>query len=308
MPQFVRFARLSHHCAMGSCLSLLGLLGSLAVAADPPAQASSIYAKPNLAAWCVVPFDASRRGPVERAAMLKQLGFTKLAYDWRDEHVPTFEQEIQCLQAQDIELFAFWCPGFDSPPYRSMVALIEKYKLHPQIWLIAPAQEAATQEERVEVNARALLPYVKDATRLGCTFALYNHGGWSGEPANMVAMAKWLRKEANTDAVGIVYNFHHGHDHFAQFPDAFREMLPYLTCVNLNGMTIGGEKILPIGSGKEDRKMLEMIRDSGYRGPIGILDHRPEIDAEKSLRENLDGLKKMLQELGDTQAAATFLP
>jgi hypothetical protein len=303
----IRVPRHRIACPLSLGLCLTALLGVSATAADPPAKCS-IFAKNNLAAWCIVPFDAKRRGPVERAELLKKLGFTKFAYDWRDEHVPTFEQEIQCLQKQDIELFAFWCPGWDSPAYRSMVTLIEKYKLHPQIWLIAPAAEADSQEKRVEINAQALLPYVKDAQRLGCTFALYNHGGWSGEPANMIAMTQWLREHAKTESVGIVYNFHHGHEHFSQFPKAFQQMLPYLTCVNLNGMTIDGEKILPVGRGKEDRRMLEMIRDSGYGGPIGILGHRTEVDAEQSLRENLDGLQKLLIEIGDTQAAATFAP
>ena len=50
---------------------------------------------------------------------------------------------------------------------------------------------------------------------------------------------------------------------------------------------------------KVDRP-LAMIRDSGYRGPIGILDHRPELDAKKSLQENLDGLKTLLEKLGDS--------
>ena len=51
-----------------------------------------------------------------------------------------------------------------------------------------------------------------------------------------------------------------------------------------------------------------MIRDSGYRGPIGILDHRPETDAEVSLRENLTGLQKLLVEMGDQKAAETYTP
>ena len=46
-----------------------------------------------------------------------------------------------------------------------------------------------------------------------------------------------------------------------------------------------------------------MIRDSGYHGPIGILDHREDTDAEVSLRANLDGLKKLLLEMGETEAA-----
>ena len=39
--------------------------------------------------------------------------------------------------------------------------------------------------------------------------------------------------------------------------------------------------------------MLQIVLDSGYDGPIGILDHRSDVDAEKSLRENLEGLEKL---------------
>ncbi len=276
-------------------------------AADPP-PAGSIFAKSNLAAWCIVPFDARGRSPAERAAMLKKLGFTKLAYDWRANHIPTFEDEIQCLQKADIEFFAHWMAASQDPGYKPMMDLIEKYKLHPQLWMIAGSAEAESQEKRVEINAQALLPYVADAKRLGCKLCLYNHGSWSGEPENMMAMVKWLRAQANTEDVGIVYNFHHGHEHLARFPQAFQEMLPYLTCVNLNGMTVGGPKILPLGQGQEDLRILEMIRDSGYRGPIGILDHREDTDAEVSLRANLDGLKKLLLEMGETEAAKTYAP
>ena len=74
-------------------------------------------------------------------------------------------------------------------------------------------------------------------------------------------------------------------------------MVPYLYCVNLNGMRRGGPMILPLGQGDNDRQWLEMIGDSGYQGPIGILDHRGNVDAEQSLRENLDGLEKLVAEM-----------
>ncbi len=40
--------------------------------------------------------------------------------------------------------------------------------------------------------------------------------------------------------------------------------------------------------------MSALIRESGYQGPIGILDHRGELDAEQSLRVNLEGLAKLV--------------
>ena len=57
-------------------------------------NAADNFAKDKLVAWCVVPFDAKQRGPAERAAMLKQLGLKRVAYDWRTQHVKEFEEEI----------------------------------------------------------------------------------------------------------------------------------------------------------------------------------------------------------------------
>lgn len=238
--------------------------------------------------------------------MLERLGFTKLAYDWRDKHIPTFEDEILCLRKHDIQFFAHWAPSRTSPGHEPMMRLIEQYRLKPQLWTIAPSAAAETEQKRVEVNARALLPLLADARRLGCKLGLYNHGGWSGEPENLIAMVKWLRQHADTHEVGIVYNFHHGHEHLARFPAALDAMVPYLLCLNLNGMTVGGPKILPLGEGQEDLKILRMVRDSGYRGPLGILDHRADTDAETSLRQNLAGLRKLLVELGELEAAKTY--
>ena len=42
-----------------------------------------------------MPFDSKKRGPEERAAMLERLGFKRFAYDWRTEHIPTFDAEIE---------------------------------------------------------------------------------------------------------------------------------------------------------------------------------------------------------------------
>ena len=56
-------------------------------------------------------------------------------------------------------------------------------------------------------------------------------------------------------------------------------------------------KILPIGSGSEDASLMKIILASGYCGPIGVLDHRPELDSEFSLKQNLDGLDSLLESL-----------
>ncbi len=55
---------------------------------------ADLFDKPNLAAWCIVPFDAVKRSPEARAEMVAKMGIKKIAYDWRQEHVAEFEREI----------------------------------------------------------------------------------------------------------------------------------------------------------------------------------------------------------------------
>ena len=83
-------------------------------------------------------------------------------------------------------------------------------------------------------------------------------------------------------------------------------MVPRLYCVNLNGMNKEGPKILPLGEGKEDAKILRMIKESGYNGPIGIIGHISDEDVELVLKRNLAGLKNLLMEIGDTEALKTY--
>lgn len=267
-------------------------------AEDTRARSINLFERDNLVAWCIVPFDGKKRGPAERAAMCARLGLKKVAYDWRNEHVPTFEQEILEYKKHGIEYFAFW--GGHEEAYR----LFKKYDLHPQIWRTLSSPAEGTQDERVRVAAKQMLPLVKQARELGCKVGLYNHGGWGGEPENLVAVCKYLREHHNGEHVGIVYNQHHAHSRVDDFAANLQLMKPYLLCLNLNGITRGGDKrgqkILPLGEGELDVSLVKTIRDSGYDGPIGIIGHTQD-DVEQRLQDNLDGLDWIVPQLDGKQ-------
>jgi hypothetical protein len=252
-----------------------------------------------------VPYDGKKRGPKDRAEMLHRLGISKLAYDWRPEHVPTFEEEILQTQKNSIEIVALW------EIHPDWVKLVRKYGIHPQFWVVAGDPPAKTDEEKVALSAKNLMSAVDQTRELGCKLGLYNHGGWGGEPDNLVAVLKKLRESKNADHVGIVYNLHHGHDHLDDFPEALAKMKPYLLCLNINGMVKDGErrglKILPLGQGDLDLSLLKTIVASGYRGPIGILNHSAE-DAEARLRDNLDGLDWLVKQLDGRPAGPKPTP
>jgi azurin/sugar phosphate isomerase/epimerase len=266
------------------------LLTLLALPAAEP-----LYDQKNLAAWCIVPFDNQKRTPEQRATMVAKMGITKVAYDWRAEHVAEFEQEILAYKKHGIEYFAFW--AYHEEAFR----LFEKHQLHPQIWVIAGGK-GDTQEAKVKSAAEGLLPTIAKAAAIGSKVAIYNHGGWGGEPENMVAVCEYLKKNHAVTNIGVVYNLHHGHGHLERLDEVLKLMLPHLLCLNLNGMDVAGDakgrKILPIGAGTQDLKVLRQVRASGYAGVIGILNHTME-DAEGRLLDNLDGLRHLVPQLDD---------
>ena len=257
--------------------------------------ATGLFARTNLVAWCIVPFDAKKRGPEERAAMLERLGLRHLAYDWRAEHIPTFDAEVEALARHGIGLTAWWFSTTLDADARTILGVLERHKLRTQLWVMGaggPVKDEAEQRARVRAEADRIRPIAEAAARIGCTVELYNHGGWFGEPENQLAIIEELK----LSNVGIVYNLHHGHEHLDRFPQLLKKMLPHLHALNLNGMTRGAEKILPLGQGQMDLQLLRIIRDSGYRGPIGILNHTDE-DAEARLKDNLDGLEWLVGQL-----------
>mgnify|MGYP003381930860 CR=1 FL=1 len=257
----------------------------------------------KLVAWCVVPFDAAHRSPEQRAQMLEDLGLTRLAYDWREEHVASWDAEIDSLKRHQIELTGWWCASSLDPledaGVQRIVEFFKRRGVHTQLWLSLPdaeLQKIGNQEQRVARAAIAVQQLAEQVGPLGCQVGLYNHGGWIGQPANLVRIMQQLPDEKN---VGIVYNFHHAHHELGEFPRALAEMKPYLLCLNLNGTNRSGgddpaQKVVTLGTGEMDAQILNWIAEVGYTGRIGILDHREQLDARESLKLNLDGLEKLL--------------
>ncbi|MEM6469239.1 MAG: hypothetical protein AAF802_06690 [Planctomycetota bacterium] len=257
------------------------------------------FRRENLVAWCVVPFDAKQRGPDERAKMLADLGLKRCAYDWRERHVAEFEDEVDAYDRNGIEYVSFW--GQHPKAYE----MFESRGMKPDIWMMFGSPETGNQSERVEQAVAGLLPLVKKTRSMGCRLGLYNHGGWSGEPENLVSICASFHARG-FDHVGIVYNFHHSHHRIKEFKDDIDLMMPHLHCINLNGMLDLSafsssqdkkqHKIRPIGGGDFEAEMIDDIIASGYNGPIGILGHVNDRDVAEVLQENLEGLSNLLHQ------------
>jgi len=251
----------------------------------------------DLFAWCIVPYDSKARTPEERIKMLKELGFTRYAYDWREKHLDETAHELRLAKENGINIIAVWIwiekfePGKLSESNEKIMSAIKETGTSTQIWLGFDENyfNNLSQEQSVQKGIKMLRYLDERAKESGSRIALYNHGGWFGEPENQVEMVKQLPD----CEIGIIYNFHHGHEQIGRFPELLKIMKPYLWAVNLNGMKKEGPKIITIGEGSEEKRMIQLVLDSGFDGPLGIIGHTEGEDVKEVLQRNLEGLRKL---------------
>ena len=91
--------------------------------------AEPVFERGNLVAWCIVPFDAKKRGPEERAAMLARLGLRRFVYDYRAEHVPQWDAELAALKKQGIKLEGWWFPTTLNDEAKAALAALDSARL-----------------------------------------------------------------------------------------------------------------------------------------------------------------------------------
>lgn len=277
--------------------SLVALLASLCTLC----AADASWSRERLQAWCIVPYDAKKRTPEQRAEMLRDLGIRRYAYDFRPEHVPTFDREIEVMKAHAIEITAWWFPTTLNDTARTILGAIERHGIRPALWVQGgpggPVRTADEQRERVRREVERLRPIVAEARRLGCKVGLYNHLGWFGDPDNQLLVLAALQAEGFAN-VGLVFNFHHAHDYTRNFANLWARISPHVLAVNLNGMEPDGEKtgqkIHPLGAGADDLALLRIVYASGWQGDVGILSHVAEADAAETLARNLAGYDRLL--------------
>jgi len=197
----------------------VSIMAAFAIGAEPSPSDSGLFARSNLVAWCIVPFDAKKRTPEQRAEMLDRIGIHRFAYDWRDEHLPTLEAELAALKKHDIELTAVWFPAALDRNARLILDTLKAHRLTPQLWVMAQIEPTGGKDDTVARAADTIAPVAREAQAIGCKVALYNHGGWFGEPENQIAILEELKK-AGVSNVGLVYNLHHAHDDMARLATA----------------------------------------------------------------------------------------
>lgn len=277
----------------------LVLLGFLILSACYDNVPENIFSKENLIPWSIVGFDVKERSPEQRLQMLQNLGYSQYGYGHRQRHLPTMAKEWDLAKDKGIRVHNVWLyinldkdkPGFLRDQNEAVFKNLKETKLETQIWVgMDPKFFENVLDATAFEKTKNMIAYLSArAKSLGCKIALYNHGGWYGNPKNQLEIISQLPKEE----IGIVYNFHHAHEDLENFKENIQMMYPYLWCVNLNGMQKDGPKISTIGEGDLEKKMIDELLRLGYEGPWGILGHVKGGDPEIILEANYRGLQKM---------------
>ena len=253
----------------------------------------------NLFPWAISAFDSVQRTPQERIRMIHDLGFRKYAYGWREHNLDEIADELRLAGEHDIEIIGvwLWCNAKRdsleklSPANQRMLKVLEENEIRTTLWLSFNNNffEGLSQEESVGRAVEMVDFIAREAEKINCRIALYNHKGWFGNPWNQLEVIHNLPQHD----LSMVFNFHHAHAYLDDFPHIVKEIKPYLIAVNLNGMEVDGHHILPIGDGDREKHMIEVLISEGYEGPWGVLGHVENADVKTVLERNLDGLSKM---------------
>ena len=266
----------------------------------------------RLTAWAFLAFDPDERSPVERAQMLRRVGFTRCGYEGHARYVGQLEDHIIAYRKYGIELEGIYMEIREEDPLEQetiseIIKILDRQECKTQFWLTVrdALLTDLSEEERLE-KVCTLVGSVADAVLpMGCKIAMYNHGGWTGNPGNQVKVVQSLQRSYTPDSLGIVLNFHHAHPYIENFQDFFTQVKPYLFLLNTNGMRIkpdeNGEpvpnpKILPLGHGDHEVEMLRIVKESGYDGLIGVIDHTRGVDPEFNLKRNRKTLISILDQ------------
>ena len=278
------------------CLMLI-LLGCKSISNKPHGR----FQKENLIPWSIVGFDVKERSPKERLEMLERLGYKQYAYGNRPKHIPSMQQEWKMAKQKGISIKAVWLyinlnkdkVGQLKSESEVLFENLEAVGLQTQIWVgFQPEYFENLSDEEALLQSVKMIEYLSNrAQKLGCKIALYNHGGWFGNPENQLRIIKAL---PNHD-LGVIFNFHHAHDALKTYSVNIKKLLPYLWCVNLNGMKAEGPKIITIGQGNLEKEMIQELIDLGYKGPFGVLGHVKGGDPERILQDNLEGLQHIFR-------------
>ena len=276
----------------------LGMLVSGAIGrahqTQPSDQVAQTAQAPKFYGFCMQTHDAKKRSIPGQAEMLRELGFDGAGYPlWLDENL---DKNLQTLDEAGLKLYLLHTSinvGPNAKPYDPRLPeAIRKLKGRP-VTISVLLRGLPPGDPRGEEPAAKILRRLGDlAAESGLRISIYHHtGDWT---ASLIYTLRVV-KQTNHPQVGANFNLCHWLmiDGDKDYRPVLRENAVKIFAVTINGAKLGSKTwtnglIQPLDRGDFDnRQLLTVLREIGYRGPIGLMCYGIPGDAREHLQRSI---------------------
>lgn len=274
------------------CLSLLAAALLLL-----PGHAETVKPTPKFYAYCVeVGVPGVKPRPLhEQAKLLRDLGYDGTGFEfWPDDKL---DANFKLLDDAGLQLFMFWTSvnvnQAKAQAFKpQLLQSIRKLKGRPVTVCVLLQGLKPGDPQGLEPAVKALRELGDAATEAGVRISIYNHvNDWAESLPSILEVVK----KANHPQVGFNFNLCHWMkvDGARDWRPLLRENAARLFCVTINGATVGAKDwtdglIRPLDEGDFDnRPLLTLLDEIGYRGPIGLMCYGVPGDARDHLARSM---------------------
>lgn len=249
-------------------------------------------------AWPFFAFDngvgRGAKTPAEQAALLKELGYDGIGYTGCAD----IANRLSAFEAAGLRVFNLYVnakvdpagPSFD----KALPDTIRQLKgKDVTLWLYVTGKAPDADQQAVKMIRE--LSDLAEASNI--KIALYPHTGFH---VATVADALRIVKLVDRKNVGVTFNLCHflKLDKAENVEKTLKEAAPHLFLVSINGADLDGKDwntlIRPLDEGSFDNaKLLKMLRDIGYKGPIGLQCYNIKLDSREHLTRSIAAWKKL---------------
>jgi sugar phosphate isomerase/epimerase len=282
------------HRAVAMALLLAGQ-SALADDASPPVPGGETSEPPKFYAFCVGLPEVKQPSIPQQAGMLRELGFDGVGYPlWLDDQL---DKNLQALDEAGLDVYLLYtsvnlkpdAPAVDPRVTRA----IRKLKGRPATVCVLVRGFPPGDPQGEQPAVKVLRQLGDAAAEAGVRISIYHHtNDWTE------SLLHALRIVEKTDHPQVGANFNLCHwlmvDGDQDYEPILREHADKIFAVTINGAQRGTKKwtgglIQPLDCGDFDnQRLLDVLRQSGYAGPVGLMCYGIPGDAGTHLKRSLD--------------------
>ncbi|MBI2478441.1 MAG: TIM barrel protein [Planctomycetia bacterium] len=238
----------------------------------------------------------------QQAATLAELRYDGIGYTG----LANLESVLRSLDDHQLRMFSTYIPvelDADKPPFDpALPAAIKQLAAHKTaLWLHVHGRSAAAEDldDRAVTVLRDIAAMAEPA---GLPVVLYPHTGFYVATCRDAIR---LARKVDRANVGVSFNLCHflKQSDEQQLSAVLSEAMPYLRLVSINGADSGettkmgwDRLIQTLDRGSYDvRKVLTLLNEGGYRGPIGLQCYAVPGDISQNLQRSKQAWEKLQQ-------------